>query len=201
MRQRNRAVLALQLGSARAADHRKRIPAPVKQDQRLFSAIERRLRLLHQRAREQLLATRLLKFAPHVDEFHIGQRPVHHPLAQRDACVFALRRVLPALQRRRRRPQHHHRARQLGAHHRHIARVVARRLFLLVALVVLLIHKNQAQVRHRRKNGRSRPHHDGRLAPPDAPPLFAALLRRERRMQKRDLLLRMPHQAAPPSAA
>ena len=188
MRQRDGAVLALQLVSAGAADHGKRIAAPVEQNQRLLAAIERRLRLLHQRARKELLLPGLLELAAHVDEFHLGQRAVHHAVAHLDARVFALRGVLPAFQRRRRRAQHHHRAGQLGAHHGHVARVVARRLFLLVALVVLLVHENQAEIRHGRKDGRARADHDGRIAAPDAPPLLAALLRRERGVQQRDLV-------------
>ena len=147
MRQRDRAVLAFQLRPTRAADHRRRIAAPVQQNQRLLSAVQRRLGLLDQRARKQVLVPGLPEFPPHIHQLHLGQRPVHHPHADRDPRVLPLCRVLPALQRRRGRPQHHHRIGQLGAHHSHVARVVARRLFLLVALIVFLIHQDQAQVR------------------------------------------------------
>ncbi len=188
MRQRDGAVLALQLFAAGAADHGKRVAAPVEQNQRLLAALQRRFGLLNQRARKELLLARLLELAPHVDQLHLGQRPVHHAVAHLDARVLAAHGILPALQRRRRRAQHHHRARQLGAHHGHVARVVARRLLLLVALVVLLVHQNQAQIRRGRKDRRARAHHDRRIAAPDAPPLLAALLGRKRGVQQRHLL-------------
>src|SRR5580692_5846139 len=46
MRQRDRAVPAIELFSARAAHHCKRVTAPVKQDERLLAALECRFGLL-----------------------------------------------------------------------------------------------------------------------------------------------------------
>ncbi len=188
MRERDGAVLAFELFAAGAAHHGKRVAAPVEQNQRLLAALQRRLGLLHQRSRKELVLARLLELAAHVDQLHLGQRPVHHAVAQFDARVLALLRILPAFERRRRRAHHHHRAGQLGAHHGHVARVVARRLFLLVALVVLLVDQNQAQIRRGRKDRRARAHHNRRLAAANAPPLLAALLRRERGVQQRHRL-------------
>ena len=56
--ERDGAVLALQLFAAGAADHGKRIAAPVEQNQRLLAALERRLGLLDQRARKELVLAR-----------------------------------------------------------------------------------------------------------------------------------------------
>ena len=170
------AVLALQLFSAGAADDGEGVAAAIEQDQRLLAAIESRLGLLDERAGKELLLACLLKFAAHVDQLDLGQRAVHHAVAHLDALILARRRVLPAFKRRRRRTHHHHRALYLGAHHGHVAGVVARRLLLLVALVVLLVHQNQAELGHRRKDGRARADDDRRIAPPDAPPLLTALL-------------------------
>ncbi len=197
MRQRNCAVLAFQLFAACTADYRERVAAAIEQNQRLLVAFERGFDLLDQRARKKLLLARLLELAPHVDQLHLRQRPVHDAVLDFDARVLAAHRILPTLQRRRRRPQHHHRPRQLGPHHGHIARVVARRLLLLVTLVVLFIDENQSQIRRRRKNRRPRPHHNPRLAPLDPPPLLAALFRRQRRVQQRHPLakrcIQQPH--------
>jgi hypothetical protein len=89
VRERDGAVLALQLFAAGAADHGKRVAAPVEQDQRLLAAIQSLAGLLHQRARKKLLLPRLLKLAPHVDQLHLGQRAVHHAVAHLDARVLA----------------------------------------------------------------------------------------------------------------
>ena len=183
VRERDGAILALQLFSAGPADYRKRVAAAVEQNQRLLAAIQRLARLLHQRARKKLLLPRLLKLAPHVDQLDGGQRAIHHAVAHFDQLVPAQHRVLPALQRRRGRAHHHLGALDFGPHHGHIARVVARRLLLLVALVVLLVHQNQAEIRHGREDGRPRANHNRRFAPPYAPPLVAALFGRQRRVQ------------------
>ena len=93
VRQRDGAVLALQLFAAGAAHHGKRVAAPVEQDQRLLAALERRLGLLDQRARKELVLAGFLELAPHVDQLHLGQRPVHHAVAQvRCACTCPARR-------------------------------------------------------------------------------------------------------------
>ncbi len=193
MCERNRAILAFKLFAAGATDDRKRVTASIEQNQRLLAAFERVAGLLYKRPGKKLLTMagfrpRLLKLAPHVDQFHLGQRAIHHTVLDFDARVLSLHRVLPALERRRRRTQHYHRAGKLGPHHRNIARVVARRLLLLVALVVFLIDENQPQIGRRRKDGRSRTYYNSRLAALDAPPLLAAFLRRKRRVQQRHAL-------------
>ncbi len=188
VRQSDGAVLALQLFAAGAADHGKGVAAAIEQDHRLLAAIERRARLLDQRARKELVLAGLLKLLAHVDQFDCGQRPVHHAIKQLDACIFAARGVLPAFQRRRGRTQHRDRAGQFGAHHGHVAGVVARRLLLLITLVVLLVDQNQAEVRRGGENSRAGADNDRRFAAPDAPPLLAALLGGQRGVQQRDLL-------------
>ena len=146
------------------------------------------MRLLDERPRKEFVVARLLELAAHVDQLDLGQRAVHHAVAQFDARVLAALGVLPAFKRGRGRAHHHHRAGQLGAHHGHIARVVARRFLLLVALVVLLVHQNQPQVGRGSKDRRARADDNGRVAAADATPLLAALLGRERGVQQRDLL-------------
>src|ERR1700683_3510375 len=69
VRQRDGAVLALQLFSARAGDHSKRVAAPIQQDQRLLAAFERFARLANKRAGEKLILPGLLKLPAHVDQF------------------------------------------------------------------------------------------------------------------------------------
>ncbi len=144
--------------------------------------------LLHQRSRKELLLPALLKFAAHVDQFDLRQRPIHDAVVHLDARVLALHRVLPALQRRRRRAQHHHRACQFRAHHGNIACVVARRFLLLVALVVLFVDQDEPEIRCRREDRRSRSHHNRRIAAMDAAPLLGSLLRRKRGVQQRHAL-------------
>ena len=145
----------------------------------MLAALQSLPSLLHQRAGKKLLLARLLKFLPHIDQFNLGQRPVHHAVVDLDAAIFAGDRVLPAFDRRRRRTHHHHRTGQLGPHHGYVAGVIARRFLLLVALVMLLVHQNQSQVGHGSKDRRPRSHHNGRIAAPYPPPLLAALIRRE----------------------
>ena len=90
VRERDRAVLALELFSAGAADHGKRIASPVEQDQRLFAAIQGRACLLHKGAGKELLLPGLLKLTSHVDEFYLGKRSVHDPILHGDARVLCL---------------------------------------------------------------------------------------------------------------
>ena len=184
VRQRDGAVLALEFFSAGAAHDGKGVAAPVEQNQRLLAALERRLGLLDERSRKELVLARLLEFAAHVDELDLGQRTVHHAVAQLDARVLAALRILPAFKRGRGRAHDHDCAGQLGAHDGHVARVVARRLFLLVALVVLLVDENQSQIWRGRKDCRARANDDGRIAAANATPLLAALFRRERGVQQ-----------------
>ena len=141
-----------------------------------------------ERPRKDFVAARLLVLAAHVDQLDLGQRAIHHAVAQFDPRVFAALGIVPAFERRRSRAHDHHRAGQLGAHHGHVARVVARRFLLLVALVVLLVDQNQPQVGRGGKDSRARADDDGRVAAADATPLLAALLGRERGVQQRDLL-------------
>ena len=85
------AVLALQLFTAGPADHGKGVAPAVEQDKRLLAAIEGFAGLLNKRPRKELLLARLLKLPPHVDQLNLGQRPVHHPVADFDAYILALR--------------------------------------------------------------------------------------------------------------
>ena len=197
MRKRNRAVLAIELFAAGAANHGEGVAAAIKQHQRLLAALKRSLDLRNQRAREQLLLARLLKFGSHVDELDRRQRAIHNAFAQIDACVLALRRIVPALKRRSCRAQHRNCSGALGAHHRNVARVVAGSLLLLVALVVLFVDEDEAEVGRGRKDGGAGPHHNRRVAAADASPLLAALLRRKRGVHERDFLpegpVKQPH--------
>lgn len=188
VRERDGAVLALELFAAGAADDGERVAAAVKQDNGLLAALQCSLGLLDERAREEIFLAGLLEFTTHVDELDFGQRAVHHALAQLDAAVLALCGVLPAFERRRRRAQHYDGIRKLGAHHGDIARVVARRLFLLVALVVFFVDEDEAEVGRGREDCRARADDDLRFSAADAPPLLAAFFRRERGMQQRHLL-------------
>jgi hypothetical protein len=188
VRERDGAVLAFEFFAAGAAHDGEGVAAAVEQNQRLFAALERRLGLLDERPREEIVPAGLLELAAHVDELDLGQRAVHHAVAQLDARVLAALRILPAFERGRSRAHHHHGAGQLGAHHGHVARVVARRFFLLVALVVLLVDEDQSEIRRGREDCRARADDDRRVAAADAPPLLAALLGRERGVQQRNLL-------------
>ena len=189
MRERDGAVLALELFAAGAAHHGKGIAAAVEQNQRLLAALERRLGLLDERPRKELRPGRTpgtrgacrSSSTSGSGRFITRSRSSMRVYLPRSAfCQLSSDGVAE--------PMHHHRAGQLGAHHGHVARVVARRLFLLVALVVLLVDENQSQIRRGRKDRRARADDNGRVAAADAPPLLAALLGRERGVQQRDFL-------------
>ena len=75
-----------------------------------------------------------------------GSGRFYDAIANLDARVFALHRVLPALEGRSGRTHDHHCPGKFGTHYGNIARVVARRLLLLVALVVLFVNENEAEI-------------------------------------------------------
>ena len=186
MRECDGAVLALELFTAGAADDGKGVAAAVEEDDGLLAAVESLARLVDQGAGEELLLPGLLKLAAHVDEFDFRQRAVLDAVVHLDARVFALHGVLPAFERGRRRAKNHDCAGELGAHYGHVASVVAWCLLLLVALVVLFVDEDEAKIRHRRKDCRSRADNDGSLAAMDAPPLLGALLGCQRGVQEGD---------------
>src|ERR1044072_931403 len=100
IRHRDGAVLALDLVSTTAAHHHKRISAPVQQNDRLLSAIERALGLFNQPSRKDLLLTRLAKLIPNIHQLHRRQRTRHHALPHLHARVTSLLCIRPALERR-----------------------------------------------------------------------------------------------------
>src|SRR5579875_3382787 len=72
VRQRNRAIFALDLLSTAAAHHHEAVSPAVQQDDHLLASVQRRLRLLNQLAREKLLLPCLPELFTHVDGLHHG---------------------------------------------------------------------------------------------------------------------------------
>ena len=92
------------------------------------------------------------------------------------------------LERRRGAAEHHARALEPRAHQRDVAGMVARRLAVLVARLVLLVDHDEAEVAHRREDGRARADGDPALAPAQQPPGIGALAVGEPAVQHRDLV-------------
>ena len=183
IRQRDRAVLALELFAAAAAHHDEAVAAAVEQDDDLLAAIERGLRLFEQAAGEELFLAGDAELLAHVDHLDLRQRPLLHALEHLHQRVAAALGIVPALERGRRGAEDDCTAEEFRAHHGDVATVVARCLLLLIAAVVLLVDENQAEVGHGCEDGRARADNDARLTATDAVPLLGAFVGRELRVQ------------------
>ena len=80
MRHRHRAVLALECLSASAAEHDRRVSAPVEQYHDLFFFLQPLANLFREFARDHLLLPSLLKLQPHIENFDFRQRPLFHAI-------------------------------------------------------------------------------------------------------------------------
>ena len=107
--ERDRAVRALQRAAALAAEHRRREPAPVEQQQHLLRPLEPGADGVAERPAENLVSAGRRQLVAHVDRAHLGHRPVQHAALEREQVVSPARRMRVRLHRRRRRPEHNQR--------------------------------------------------------------------------------------------
>ena len=156
MRHRDGAVLALQRLAAGAAQHHRRISAPVEQHHDLLFMFQPLADFLRQLARDDLLVSGFLELLAHVDDFDFRQRTPLHAIRQLDQRILVFLGVEVRLQRGRGRSEHDNRARHLSPHHRHIARMIARRLFLFIRGILLFIDDDERQIADRREHRRPR---------------------------------------------
>jgi hypothetical protein len=159
--------------TARLANHRRRVPAPVEEQDGLLSAAERLPPALHHRRGERrwlLRRPRRSRSDPaEVHQLDAWHRPVVHPRRQAETAVAPAARVLHRLQRGCRRAEHHRGPGLLGADHRQVPGLVAELLVLLERGIVLLVHHEERQVSHRREHRRAHAHRQSGPCPRGGP--------------------------------
>ena len=139
------------------------MPAAVKEEDGLLSAFESGADTVGQFTRKDMLALRVEDLASHIHDAEGRHRAVIDALGHHVEGVAAGRRVLPGLERRRGGAQHAGRAEDRRTHHRDVAAVIHRRLALLEGRLVLLVDDDEAEVRERGEDGRTRADHHPRL--------------------------------------
>ena len=139
------------------------MPAAVKEEDRLLAAFEAGTDAVGQLTGKDMLALRVKDLATHVHDAEGRHRAVIDALGHHIQGVAAGRSVLPGLERRRGGAQHAGRAEDRRTHHRDVAAVIHRRLTLLEGRLVLLVDHDEAQVRERSEDGRTRADHHPRL--------------------------------------
>ena len=173
--ERHAAVRALDGATALPAEHRRRQPAAIQQNERLLPCLEPLRDGVFQPPAENHVGAVLGIFLAHVDDGDRRERAILHAPLHDEARVSRACRILAAFERRRRRSEHDERSLVASAHNRHVAPVVARRLLLLERRVVLFVDDDQPKVVEGGKHGRARTDDDRHLAAPDAIPLIGTL--------------------------
>ena len=161
--------------AAGAAVQRRRDTAPVQEQDRLAAALGDRPELRQQRPGE-----RIAGLASEVDDPDRRQRS-SEPAAELEPLE-----PLPAFGARRRAAVDRDSTLERGPLRGDRARVVAGVRLLLVGRVVLLVDADDADVAHRREDGRARADDDARLLGRDPLALVTSLGIREPRVQERD---------------
>jgi len=172
------AVAAVQCMPAAWAVNKMAVAPPIQQQNRLFPTGEHfPQRLLHRRTDQlRLFCPTALKRRQHVDDLHLRQRQIMHPMLHHNPAVgTSPHTVMQRFQRRRCRPQQADRPGQLSPLNRRIPSMITRHHILFVAGLMLFIDNNQPQPAHRCKNRRARTNHHIGLPLPNGVPLSVPL--------------------------
>ena len=181
-REGHAAIRTLRRRAALPAEDRGGKTAPIQQNDRLLTAFEPPCHGFPQRrAQDRLGAVRCINFA-HVDDTHVGERPIEDALLERDELVPPALRVLIALEGGRGGAEKRHRLRMSCPHHGDVSSVIARTLLLFVRAVVFLVDDDEAEALDRRENCGARADDDVDVAATDALPLVVTLAIREAAM-------------------
>ncbi len=172
-------------GPAVAAQHDRRRPAPVHDEDRPLAGgrVQGPQRVDEHPGQQPAIARGQLR--AEVDGDHDGLRAARARREDR-APVPAGSGVAHRLHRRRRGSEDDRRAGQPPQLERGVARLEARRAVALVGRVVLLVHDDQADVGERREQRRPGAHHEVDVARPDPAPLVGALALAEARVDQGD---------------
>ena len=183
------------------AQHDRRGPAPVEDEDRLLAAgrVERR-RGRPTSARDSRPRLPAASSARRSTTSTVGAL-ADRPRRQDDPVVVAGPGAADALDGRRRGPEHDRRAGQAGQLDRRVAGLEPRRPVALVGRVVLLVDDDHADVGQRRDDRQPRPDDDVDVAGADPAPLVGALAVAETRMDAARRARRGPRAADRPAAA
>ncbi len=164
------------------------VAAAVEQQNHLSTGLQRIQHRAVQLATDRAACFATGEFSPQVNGRHVGQRSVENAFGQADDAGVLLMAVPPAFQGRGRRAENQRHLLVFTPPTGNIPGVVSRRSILFEGTVVFLIQHNQSQMRHRGKDGASRPDHHLHLAGGDLPPVPRPLGGRQITVQHRSVL-------------